>query len=53
MSIVERTKVIAAYRRAVVLGSDHAEACAVVARALGLDADTVSAVVRNGEEMVS
>ena len=34
--IIERAKVIAAYRRARALGSDHETACAATAQALGI-----------------
>lgn len=49
MSIVERSKITSAYARAIALGASHSEACATVARALGLDVEIVDAVVTEQE----
>lgn len=46
--IVERTKVLAAYRRAIFLGSTSESACDVVAQALGLQVESVQEVVAAG-----
>ena len=52
MSIVERSKITSAYARAVALGASHSEACATVARALGIDVEIVfldGVYVRNSQ----
>lgn len=45
MTIVEKTRVVAAYERARRLGADHATACASVAQALALPVEAVADVV--------
>jgi len=42
--IIERAKVIAAYRRARALGSDHETACAATAQALGIAIEAIREV---------
>ncbi len=49
MSIIERQKIIDAYERSRALGGTHEEACASVARALGIDAELVAVVVAERE----
>lgn len=49
MTIIERSKISEAYARAIALGASHSEACATVARALGVDAEIVDAVVTEQE----
>lgn len=39
--IIERTRVLEAYKRAVELGSDHAQACASVAQAMHITTEMV------------
>lgn len=53
MTIIERSKVIEAYRRAVELGADHEHACATVAQAMALPPETVHAVVTEQAEVQS
>jgi len=52
MTIIERKRVLDAYARAVKRGSDHDEACAVVAQALGISVDLVQIVVAENESEV-
>jgi len=49
MTIIERKRVLDAYARAVKRGSDHEEACAVVAQALGMPVDLVQIVVAESQ----
>lgn len=49
MTIVEKTKVLAAYNRAAELGADHDHACATVAQALSLPVEAVHSVVDQQE----
>lgn len=49
MTIVAKSRVREAYERARDLGSDHEEACRVVARALGLEPEVVDQVVQTNE----
>lgn len=49
MTIVERSKVIEAYNRAIVLDWDAERACAAVAQAMALPVETVAAVVAEAE----